>query len=283
MHDSLAILTCGSIGVTRRCLSRMASSTRFQRQAEFVVVDNGSTDGTREWLDGDFRHTCEERGLGLTLIFNDRNMGCSTARNQAVEAAKGDALFFLDNDVEPATPDWLEALRARLDSDQGIGIVGGLLLYPPRDGGNASVPIVQCASVGVSRSGRIRFIGRGEPLADAHLVSHEAQCLISACMAMRRDQCISIGGFDEAFNPVQFEDFDLCYRCRDAGWKAFYEPKAMMFHHESTTTAASPKNAAIVVRHGLEFKRRWRHMFSAEDGPDESECRWIANPNAALP
>lgn len=279
MYESIAILTCGNINVTRLCLSNVVAKTRFAHPTEIVVIDNGSTDGTAEWLDGDFRRLCGEHGLQFKLVANGTNFGCSTGRNQAIDAASGKYMVFLDNDVEPADPDWLEAIHTRFDADPSIAIVGGLLLYPRGDDYDGQ-DIVQCASVGVSRSGRVCFTGRGEPLSDKHLVAHEAQCLISACMAARRDLCVSLGGFDEAFNPVQFEDFDFCYRFREAGWKAFYEPKARMYHHESTTTAASPRNAAVVVRHGLEFKRRWAKMFSHEDGPADADCRW--NPNVRL-
>lgn len=273
VHDSIAILTCGNIDVTRTCLSNVVTKTCFPHPTEIVVVDNGSQDGTVEWLDTGFRRLCGDHGLQFKLMANGKNLGCSTGRNQAIEAASGKYIIFLDNDVEPATPNWLAAIHARFDTDPSIAIVGGLLLYP-REGDHGGQDVVQCASVGVSKSGRIRFNGRGEPLSAEYLVPHEAQCLISACMAVRRDLCVSLGGFDEAFNPVQFEDFDLCYRFRAADWKAFYEPKAAMYHHESTTTAASPRNAAIVVRHGLEFKRRWAKMFSRENGPDDADCRW---------
>jgi hypothetical protein len=55
-----------------------------------------------------------------------------------------------------------------------------------------------------------------------------------------------------------------------------YEGNVTMLHDESTTTAGTPalKNAYIVVKHGMLFKERWRHMFEHEDGPPDDETRW---------
>lgn len=93
---------------------------------------------------------------------------------------------------------------------------------------------------------------------------------------IRADVLPEAGGFDEAFNPVQFEDTDLCYRVRSRGWRVLYEPSVEMYHYESTTTAgtANLPNPALVVRHGLLFKNRWRHMIEKEEGPPEAEAAW---------
>ncbi len=273
MRDSIVILSFNKLSVTRKCVAAAVCGTRFSGPAELVVVDNGSTDGSAEWIRGELAALCAEHGLSFKPILNTANAGCSTARNQALAAATGDLVTFLDNDVEPATPDWLNALRARMDAEPDTGMVGGLLLYPPRPG---RPDTIQCAGVGVSHTGHVCFVGRGEQFGAAYAEAREVQCLISACMMIRRDLYLKYGGFDEIFNPVQFEDFDLCYKFRENGWRAWYEPLARMYHHESTTTAGSPsiRNAAVVVRNGLKFQRKWRHMFSCENGPSDDECRW---------
>ena len=95
-------------------------------------------------------------------------------------------------------------------------------------------------------------------------------------MMVRTEAFDQANGFDEAFNPVQFEDFDLCYRIREAGGKVVYTPTVEVYHYESVTTqgTATLSNPALVIRHGLLFKKRWRHMFAAEDGPLDSETEW---------
>ena len=93
---------------------------------------------------------------------------------------------------------------------------------------------------------------------------------------MKRSVYDEIGSLDEVFNPAQYEDFDFCYRAREAGWEVWYDPAAEMYHFENTTTAGSAdlNFRYVTIRNGLEFKRRWQHRFSAEGGPPDEECRW---------
>lgn len=269
---SVVTLTHNKLAVTRRCLASWLATEGVAWEA--VVVDNGSTDGTAEWLD-EFRATAARRGVDVTILRNGRNVGCSTARNQAIAEARGELLAFVDNDVALRSRNWLSRFRDILEFDRRCAMVGCKLFYPfaPYD--------IQCAGVGISRTGRVLFRGRGEPReAPAYNEPREVQCLISACCAARTAEIRAAGGFDEAFNPVQFEDFDLCYRLRERGGTLRYEPGVEMYHVESSTTQGTPglANAEIVIRHGLLFKRRWKHRFAVEDGPADEETRWRETP-----
>ena len=274
MKDTLIILSFNKLAVTSRCVAAVVQKTAFLGETELIVVDNGSKDGSVEWFQTELAALCQARGVALKLILNDCNVGCSTARNQALAAARGDYVTFLDNDVEPAEPGWLAALRKRMETASENGMVGALMLYPPETG---KPVLVQCAGVGISKRGHVCFIGRSEEASGARFqTAREVQCLISACMMIRRSLYTEYGGFDEIYNPVQFEDFDMCYNFRAHGWKAWFEPSAKMYHHESTTTAGSPsiRNSAVVVRNGLKFQKKWRQVFELENGPSEEECRW---------
>ena len=265
---SVVTLTYNKLAHTRRCLMSLLDTE--YTPWELVVVDNGSTDGTREWLPV-LEENARSRGVAVSLVMNDGNIGCSTARNQGIAQAGGARVVFVDNDVALRSRGWLERLGACLDQEPGAAVVGPKLVYPfaPYN--------IQCAGAAISRSGRVLFIGRGEPREDpAFNERREMQCLISACFMVRRAVLDEAGGFDEAFNPVEYEDFDLCYRFRELGYKVVYEPSVEMYHFESVTTAgtASLPNTYLIIKHGLLFKRRWRHMFETEDGPDDAETTW---------
>jgi GT2 family glycosyltransferase len=275
---SLIILCHNKLAVTQRCLRALVQHSLVPGPWELIVVDNGSTDGTGAWLTGELSRLATRHNLTVRVLTNERNAGCSTARNQAVAAARGDVLVFLDNDVAPRTRDWLPRLVAELDAHPRTALAGPKLVYP------GAPHLIQCAGVGISQRGHVCFRGRGEPRDTPRFNRpEEVQCLISACLVARAAPVRESGGFDEAFNPVQFEDFDLCYRLREQGWHARYLPAVEMYHFESTTTQGTPTmtNPAVVVRNGLTFQRRWRHMFSQEDGPAEDECRW--RPIPAVP
>ena len=275
MRYSVIALTYNQLAVTRRCLTALVRDTVSDAPWELLVVDNGSSDDTPRWVADALHPFGAARGVPVRLLRNAENVGCSLARNQGIAAASGDFLVFNDNDVTPRTRAWLPRLREAIESAPDVGLAGPKLVYPTPGAA------IQCAGVGISRRGHVCFCGRGQPNdAPAWAVAAEVQCLISACLMVRADLPRRFGGFDPIFHPVQFEDFDLCYRFREAGWRAVYTPAAEMYHFESTTTQGSParNNAATVVRNGLTFQKRWRHLFEAEDGPSEAACRWLRLP-----
>ena len=274
---SVVTLARNKLDVTRRCLPSWLGFTGVEM--DVVVVDNGSDDGTRDWLEGEFAPRAAKTGVEVRIIPHSENVGCSTARNEALDAARGEFVAFFDNDVHMRSRGLLAAFAAELGGDPRVAMVGPKLVYPtpPHD--------IQCAGVGVTRTGRVCFLGRGEPrTAPEFNEPRDVQCMISACCMARRAEVVAAGGFDEAFNPVQFEDFDLCYRLRERGQVLRYRPDQEIYHFESVTTQGTPglANPEIVIRHGLLFKRRWRHRFEGEDGPPDSAARWRPLPPQPL-
>ena len=266
---SVLVVHYNKLPYSRLCLEGILQSNPLPQQ--IISVDNGSADGTVEYLQGEFTAAAQAAGVEHALIANDHNAGACTARNQGLEAANQPFIAFCDNDLAVRSCKWLEVLHATLEKDPLHGIAGPKLLYPfePYN--------IECAGVAISPNGRVQYRGRGEPIDTPEFHEpREVQCLISACWLMRREITDTLGGLDEVYNPVQFEDFDLCYRAREHGWKVLYEPGAEMYHFENTTTDGSVdvKFRYVTIRNGLEFKRRWRHMFEQEGGPPDEECRW---------
>ena len=271
MTYSLITLSYNKLACTRRCLSALITDSAVDAPWEMIAVDNGSTDGSGEWCDTELTALGAAHGVPVTVLHNSGNVGCSYARNRAIAIARGETLVFVDNDIAPRTRRWMPGLRKALAAVPRAGMVGAKTVYPWQP-----YPI-QCAGVGISRRGHVCFRGRGEPIDDPRFCRQEpVQCLISACLAIPAALIQKHGGFDEAFHPVQFEDFDLCYRLREAGHVAVFTPSVEMYHFESVTTQGTPtvRNAAVVVRNGLLFQKRWRHLFEREDGPTEEACRW---------
>ena len=269
---SVITLTHNKLEVTRKCLATLLGTR--QANWELVVVDNGSSDGTREWLES-FQTDAADHGVSVQLLFNDTNIGCSTARNQGAELAEGRLLTFVDNDIALRSSQWLNKLARPIQEDSGIAMTGPKLVYP------LPPHRIQCAGAAVAPTGRILFRGRGEERTEPRFNKRtEVQCLISACFMVERDAFKNAGGFDEAYNPVEFEDLDLCYKIRAAGKRILYLPEVEMYHFESVTTAGTPSlpNTALIVRNGLLFKKRWKHMFEYENGPDDEAARWKKLP-----
>jgi len=188
-----------------------------------------------------------------------------------VESAEGNDIVFLDNDTLIPDPLWIGTLQSALHANDRIGIVGPLLCYP------FAPHRIQCAGVGVSRSGRVQFRGRGEPGdSPEYAVTEDVQALISACFMFPKRLFDEIGGLDEAFNPVQYEDLDFCYRTRSRGYRVVYSPDTVVHHWESITTdgTSAIPNRYVIIKNGMLFKRRWKHLFETEDGPSDAETQW---------
>jgi GT2 family glycosyltransferase len=273
---SIVILSRNKAAYTRLCLQSMLQSQGAE--FEVIVVDNGSTDGTLEMLE-EIAADYAARGVGLRVIRNADNIGCSTARNQGAAAAAGHRIAFVDNDVAVRDAHWLLKLRQALEAASDIAIVGPKLVFP------FPPYAIEFAGGAVSREGQVGYLGRGEARDDRRFNrAQDVQCLISACIMVRRQWLVDSGGFDEAFNPVQFEDIDLCYRVRSRGGRVRYEPSVEMYHFENVTTDASPdlNFKYLTVKHGLLFKQRWRHMFERERGPSSDTLRWRELPRRGI-
>ena len=275
-QDSIIVLACDKADYTEACLRSLLRSAPIRFEA--VVVDNGSTDRTPDMI-AQLEPEFHAAGSRLRVIHNAENLGACRGRNQAMAIAAGEYFIFLDNDCVVCDPHWIEKLRSVITEEPGAAIVGPKLCYP------FEPHRIQCAGVGVSRSGRIQFRGRGEPRDDPRYNQRiEVQTLISACFLFPRHLYEQLGGLDEGFSPIQFEDFDFCYRARAAGWRAFCEPAAEMFHWESVTSdgTVTLPNTYLIIRNGMRFKRLWRHMFEKEDGPSDDECKWRVMEAPAL-
>ena len=265
---SVIIPVFNKAAYSQRCFKAIVQTAH--RPLEVVVIDNGSTDDTPAVLEAASR-AAADAGLEFQVIRNDSNLGACTSRNQGLEAATGQFIVVMDNDIVIRQRSWAGEMSAILSGRPDVGIVCPRLLFafPPY--------LVQCAGASVSPTGRVDFIGRGQP-ASTPTLNHERelQACISACWMMPRKIVEELGGFDEIFNPVMFEDIDYSYCVRHAGHKILYTPTVEMYHFENVTTGMSPtlNSTYLIVRNGMEFKKRWNFMFSTENGPTDDEYHW---------
>jgi len=265
---SVVIATFNKCEYTKRCLEGLLRS--IHRPLEVIVVDNGSTDDTPALLRA-YAAEGERRGAPFKLIFNKTNRGASTARNQGIDAAVGEFVAFLDNDVVVRTLTWIERILEAFKQNPKTGIITPKLIFPfpPNP--------IQCAGAEVSPTGRVNFTGRGEPNdLPQYNRSRSVQCAISATWIVPADVITKAGYFDEYFNPVQYEDIDYCYRVRHLVYRVLYAPSVEMYHFENVTTAMSSaiNNRYLLVKNGMKFKERWRFMYSKEGGTPEGQMTW---------
>ena len=222
---SIIIPLFNQLAYTRNCLEALKRHTDPSLIEEIILVDNGSEDGTREYL-----ATLD----GCTVIRNERNLGFAKACNQGAKASTSPWLLFLNNDTEPQ-PGWLEPLLDILVVDPAVAAAGSKLLYP--DG------TIQHAGIIIANDRQLPDPLRagnncvGQP-ADAPKANRPArfQALTAACLLVRKDAFEAAGGFDEGYWNG-YEDVDLCFKLGQLGWELVYQPASVVVHHESKSGA----------------------------------------------
>lgn len=213
---SVIICTRNRTRQLRACLdqvSRLESAGPW----ELVIVDNGSSDATPEFLAG-YRRTAP---VPVTVV-HEQTPGQGRARNAGVSAARGDILAFTDDDCYPA-PDWLRQVQ-RVFADPALGYMGGrILLHDPAD---AAITIQ--TSTELKRFAPHSFLPAGS--------------IQGANMSVRRQVLDEVGAFDPLFGPgTPFiaDDIELVARASAAGWSGIYCPDAVVYHHHGRRSHAA--------------------------------------------
>ncbi|MBN1140007.1 MAG: glycosyltransferase family 2 protein [Anaerolineae bacterium] len=235
MTDALAsviILGWGGEPYIAACLEALRRQT--YPAVEVLVVDNGSPDRTAEIVKIDYPE--------VKLVHTGRNLGVAGGNNVGLKAARGDILALINADVEVA-PDWLERLVRAMAADPTIGIAGAKLLYPDGTiqfaGGRATAP-----------QGYITHLGWHEPDRGQWDVAGDVELVTGATLAITRQALERIGYEDEKFFPIDYEDADMSYRARAAGFRVVLVPQATAVHRESSTAGAALPTRMLALEAG---------------------------------
>ncbi len=261
---SIVIPTRDRLDLLRPCIDSILARTR-DVAFEIIVVDNGSREeATHVYLDA-------LRAAGHVVIDADIPFNYSRLNNLAVKRASHPYVCLLNNDVEVLEDDWLTSMAALLD-DAEVGVVGATLLWPSR--------IVQHGGVvmGPQLAARHAFTSclDGEAgYGDMLLVERRHSAVTAACLLLRRDDYLVVGGLDEVAFPVTFNDVDLCLKVGALGKAIVMTPRARLLHKESASRGLdlTREKHARSRKEMAALRARWAEILA--DDP-------FYNPNLGL-
>ncbi|MBI1349395.1 glycosyltransferase [bacterium] len=258
---SIILVAHNQLHYTRQCLE----SLRFRTDEpyELIVVDNGSTDGTVDYLRGQ---------ADLRLIENAENRGFPAAVNQGLAIAQGQQLLLLNNDTI-VTTGWLRRLLDALHRDPQVGLVGPVSnqVSGPQQ---ITVPYRDLASLdgfawewGQQHAGQLQELER----------------LVGFCLLFRREVLEQIGGLDERFGIGNFEDDDYCRRARLAGFRTVVAVDSFVHHFGGRTfVGAGIDFAALMQANERLYRDKWSGSAPSSSATPPSEFRLGLAPEGGL-
>jgi GT2 family glycosyltransferase len=217
---AVAILNWNGKSFLERFLPPLLAQTS-RPDVSFVVIDNGSTDGSAAFLRAHFP--------AVTLICLDKNYGFTGGYNRGLQQVEADYYVLLNSDVE-VTENWLQPLLDLMEEDTGVGAC------MPKISAYGSSGFFEYAGAAGG------FIDKyGYPFCRGRILSHiesdtgqyDKRCAVfwatGACMMVRAALYRRLGGFDALFF-AHMEEIDLCWRMQAAGYKIMCEPQSIVFH-----------------------------------------------------
>ncbi len=245
---SIIIPVYNQFDYTHRCLRSILQFTN-NIDYEIIIADDVSSDTTQN---------IHEYIKNIKVVRNKKNLGFLLNCNNAAKEAKGEYIFFLNNDTN-VQKDWLSTLLETIENDSTIGMVGSKLVYP--DGRQQEAGGIIWDDASGWNYGRL-----DNPEKPEYNYVKEVDYISGAAIMIRTELWKEIGGFDERYVPAYYEDTDLAFEVRKHGYKVILQPKSVVVHFEGisngTDTSSGLKQYQIVNKD--KFYDKWKELLKKE-------------------
>ena len=241
---------------TRKCVSSLLAHSK-NHDIHIFLVNNGSISQDA----AEFVIETKDNPR-ITILNYNKPFNYSAINNFAVSTVPPEYkhLVLMNNDLFVGDDNWLDTMLGEMVIDPSVGIVGGKFLFENRTVQHCGVILGFGGVAGHAFPHESEYSpgygGRG-------FLTHQVSAVTAACMLIRREVFVAIGGFDEKDLTVAFNDIDLCIKASQAGWKIIITPDFLAEHHESISRGLedSPKKIARFAREQRVMKQRWRRVL----------------------
>lgn len=224
MKTSVIIPNWNGKDLLRECLNSLTKQT--YREVEIIVVDNGSTDQSLEYVKNNFPK--------VKIVQLDKNYGFAKAINEGVKLSKAKYVVFLNNDTK-VDKDWLKSLVECAEKYPEVISVNSKILnfFNPK--------LIDGVGIEINEVGQAKSIGWNQK--DTGQFNEEIYIFgaTGGASLFRREDFIKVGSFDENYF-MYYEEVDFAFRAQFSGYKSIYCPKAKVLHKHKATAKKLPSH-----------------------------------------
>jgi len=270
MTASVVVVTWNGRHLLDDCLASLAAQVASDLAIEIIVVDNGSSDGTTDWL--------ATAHPAVTVIALPDNLGFAGGANAGIRAATGEVVLLINNDAT-AEPGFVDAATRAVLADDSVAAVTGLIVlaerYSPATKERDAALVAADGSAWSADAGGIQLVNSTgnivtrdangldrdwlAPLSELRRPSGDVAGFSGGAVALRRSAVTAVGLFDERYF-MYYEDTDLAWRLRAAGWSIRFEREAVVRHRHA---ASSGTRSEFFLFHN----ERNRLLFAVRNTP----------------